>query len=95
MISPMVSPSQGTGSHGLPGPCTVDAFLHVVAHALAAVEAQRCSSSGSSSHSGVLGADRGRAVGFGQAVDVGDVEADLLHALDHRGRRRRRRRPGR
>ena len=35
----------------------------------------------------VLGAERGRAVGLGQSVDVGQREADGLHALDH-GRRR-------
>ena len=39
----------------------------------------------------VLRADRRRAVDLGQAVDVRQVEADALHALDHRRRRRRRR----
>ena len=37
----------------------------------------------------VLRAHRRRAVGLGQAVDVGDVEAHPLHALDDGGGRRR------
>ena len=37
----------------------------------------------------VPGTDRGRAVDFGQPVDMGDVKPHGLHGLDH-GRRRRR-----
>ena len=36
----------------------------------------------------MLGAHCGGPVGFGQPVDVGHVEPQPLHALDHRGRRR-------
>ena len=37
---------------------------------------------------GVLRAHRRGTVGLGEAVDVRDVEAHPLHALDHRRRRR-------
>src|SRR5215475_4219596 len=33
------------------------------------------------------GTDRGRAIAFGQTVEVGDAKAHLFHRLDHRRRR--------
>ena len=38
----------------------------------------------------VPGADGGRSVGFGEAIDVHEVEPHPFHSLDHRRRRRRR-----
>ena len=87
MISPIVSPSRGHRLHRR----RVEhrhALLQRVAHALAAVAGAARSPIGSAVPFVVLGADRGRPVDLGQAVDMRHVEADALHALDHRGRRR-------
>ncbi|MDP3454271.1 hypothetical protein [Methyloversatilis sp.] len=55
------------------------AFLHRVARALTAVEADLF---------GQVFLHSGRAVGFGQTIDVGDAEADACHAFDQRRRGR-------
>ena len=77
------------GRHGLQrlGVEHGDGFLHRVRDTLACVQA------GALADRQVrplflLRADRRRAVDLGQAVDVGDVEADALAAFDDRGRRR-------
>ena len=87
MISPMVSPSAGTGCI-VSGSITVHAFLQQVGHALAAVAAHLLLER-QLRPLGMLRAHRRRPVGLGEAVDVRDVEAHLAHALDHRGGRRR------
>ncbi len=53
MISPMVSPSAGTGCM-VSGSITVEPLLHEVAHALAAVAARARSPMSSASHSSCL-----------------------------------------
>ena len=75
------------GLHGL-GVQHAGVALQVVAHALARVE-HRALADVQRVPGGVLGAHGGRTVNLGQAVDVGQVEPHLLHALDHRGRWRR------
>src|SRR5690606_30482431 len=62
-----------------------DVALHVVADTLACVQA------GALTHvQGIpvfaLDADGGRAVALGQAIDMGQVDAELFHAFDHGGR---------
>ena len=86
MISPIVSPSHGTG-------CIVSESSTVIAscngvrtpwrplRSARLVERHR-------GPVGVLGADRGGAVDLGQAVDVGQFDADPLGTLDDRGGRR-------
>ena len=80
----MVWPSAGTGA-SVCGSATIRPSMHGIAHALARLQPR------------LLGrrqrvpfvvpvADDGRAVDFGQAVDMGDVEAHALHLLDHRRR---------
>ena len=62
-----------------------DAFLSVVAHALAPVQCDLfCQRQVAPLV--VLGAHGCRPIGFGEPIYVGDVEADPCHAFDHRGR---------
>ena len=87
MISPIVSPS----ARHLGQRRRVEhrhAFLERVAHALAAVQ-PRLLGERLVLPRRPLHRHRRRPVDLGQAVDVGDVEADPRHALDHRRRRRR------
>jgi hypothetical protein len=83
MISPMVSPSCGTGC--MVSGSSTGIALQVVAHALAGVQAGALADV-ELVPGRMLGADGGRAVDLGQAVDMGQVEAHGFHAFDHRGR---------
>ncbi|MNQ31925.1 hypothetical protein D3C85_453080 [compost metagenome] len=63
-------------------------FQGRVAHALAGLDARPLVERQGVPF-GVPGAHGDRAVDFGEAVDVGDLDAHLLHRTDHLGRRRR------
>ena len=85
-ISPIVSPSRGTGA-SVSRVGDHQPFEHRVAHPLARLEPGALVV-GQRVPFVVPGADHGRAVDLGQAVDMGDAEAERLDAADHRGGRR-------